>query len=73
MSNPGIPETSEIEHAESDRRVAADALAAAESAMAETDRAAKISLEALSSAREACARAEERAESARRETFSLKG
>jgi chromosome segregation protein len=57
---------SEIEHAENDRRVAADALAAAESAMAETDRAAKISLEALSSAREACARAEERAESARR-------
>jgi chromosome segregation protein len=56
----------EIEHAENDRRVAADALAAAESAMAETDRAAKISLEALSSAREACARAEERAESARR-------
>ncbi len=57
---------SEIEHAENDRRVAADALAAAETAMAETDRAAKISLEALSSAREACARAEERAESARR-------
>jgi chromosome segregation protein len=56
----------EVEHAENDRRVAADALAAAESAMAETDRAAKISLEALSSAREACARAEERAESARR-------
>jgi chromosome segregation protein len=57
---------SEIEHAENDRRVAADALAAAETAMADTDRAAKISLEALSSAREACARAEERAESARR-------
>ncbi len=57
---------SQIEHAEHDRRVAADALAAAETAMAETDRAAKISLEALSSAREACARAEERAESARR-------
>jgi chromosome segregation protein len=57
---------SEIEHAENDRRVAADALAAAEIAMAETDRAAKVSLEALSSAREACARAEERAESARR-------
>ena len=57
---------SEIEHAESDRRVAADALAAAETAMAETDRAAKASLEALSSAREACARAEERMEGARR-------
>ena len=51
---------SEIERAESARRVAADALAAAETAMAETDRAAKASLEALSSAREACARAEER-------------
>ena len=46
--------------------VAADALAAAENVMAETDRAAKISLEALSSAREACARAEERMEGARR-------
>jgi chromosome segregation protein len=57
---------SEIESAEQNRQLAADALAAAESAMAETDRAAKISLEALSSAREACARAEERMESARR-------
>jgi chromosome segregation protein len=56
----------EIEHAESDRRVAADALAMAEAAMAETDRAAKISLEALSSAREATARAEERMEGTRR-------
>ncbi|MFL6792986.1 MAG: chromosome segregation protein SMC, partial [Bradyrhizobium sp.] len=57
---------SEIEHAENDRRVAADALAAAETAMAETDRAAKASLEALSSAREACARAEERMEGTKR-------
>lgn len=57
---------SEIEFAENDRRVAADALAAAELAMAETDRAAKASLEALSSAREATARAEERMEGARR-------
>ncbi len=56
----------EIEAAESGRRVAADALAAAESAMAETDRAAKASLEALSSAREACARAEERMQGTRR-------
>jgi chromosome segregation protein len=56
----------EIEHAESDRRVAADALAMAETAMAETDRAAKISLEALSSSREATARAEERMEGTRR-------
>jgi chromosome segregation protein len=57
---------SEIESAESARRVAADALAAAESVMAETDREAKASLEALSSAREACARAEERMEGTRR-------
>jgi chromosome segregation protein len=56
----------EIEHAENDRRLAADALAAAESAMAETDRAAKSSLEALSGAREACARAEERMDGAKR-------
>src|SRR6202048_1594727 len=57
---------SEIEAAESGRRVAADALAAAESLMAETDRAAKISLEALSGAREATARAEERMDGAKR-------
>jgi chromosome segregation protein len=57
---------SEIETAESARRVAADALAAAENLMAETDRDAKISLEALSSAREATARAEERMDGARR-------
>jgi len=57
---------SEIEFAENDRRAAADALAAAETAMAETDRAAKASLEALSFAREATARAEERMEGSRR-------
>jgi chromosome segregation protein len=57
---------SEIEAAESARRLAADALAAAENLMAETDRAAKASLEALSSAREACARAEERMDGAKR-------
>jgi chromosome segregation protein len=56
----------EIESAENSRRVAADALASAENVMAETDRAAKISLEALSAAREATARAEERMEGARR-------
>ncbi|RJF77723.1 chromosome segregation protein SMC [Rhodopseudomonas palustris] len=56
----------EIEYAEADRRNAADALAEAEAAMADTDRAAKSSLEQLSSAREACARAEERMEAARR-------
>jgi chromosome segregation protein len=57
---------SEIEFAENDRRAGADALAAAETAMAETDRAAKTSLEALSTAREASARAEERMDGARR-------
>ena len=57
---------SEIEHAEKDRRDAADALAAAEAAMAETDRVAKLTLEALSAAREATARAEERMEGAKR-------
>jgi chromosome segregation protein len=57
---------SEIEFAENDRRVAADALAAAETAMAETDRAAKAALEAFSSAREATARAEERMEGTKR-------
>jgi chromosome segregation protein len=57
---------SEIEYAENDRRTAADALAAAETAMADTDRTAKVSLEALSSAREATARAEERMEGTRR-------
>ncbi|WP_028346964.1 chromosome segregation protein SMC [Bradyrhizobium murdochi] len=56
----------EIESAEGGRRIAADALAAAESLMAETDRAAKASLEALSSSREACARAEERMEGTKR-------
>ncbi len=57
---------SEIEHAESDRRMAADALATAETAMAETDRVARASLDALSASREACARSEERMEGTRR-------
>jgi chromosome segregation protein len=56
----------EIGFAEKDRQAAADALAAAETLMAETDRAAKISLEALSSAREATARAEERMDGTKR-------
>jgi chromosome segregation protein len=57
---------SEIQYAENDRRTAADALAAAESLMAETDRAARLSAEALSASREACARAEERMEGTKR-------
>ena len=62
---------SEIESAENARRVAADALATAENVMAETDRAAKISLEALSNAREACGRAEERMDAARRRLVDI--
>ena len=61
----------EIEAAENARRVAADALATAENMMAETDRAAKISLEALSAAREACARAEERMDGAKRRLIDI--
>jgi chromosome segregation protein len=62
---------SQIESAEHARQVAADALASAENVMAETDRAAKISLEALSSARESCARAEERMEGAKRRLLDI--
>jgi chromosome segregation protein len=57
---------SEIEIAENERRTAADALAAAETLMAETDREARASLEALSAAREATARAEERMDGTKR-------
>ncbi len=56
----------EIETAEGGRRTAADALAAAETLMAETDKAARASLEALSTAREACARSEERMDGTKR-------
>ncbi|MBI3699345.1 MAG: chromosome segregation protein SMC [Afipia sp.] len=56
----------EIETAEGNRKQAADALAAAETAMAETDKAARASLDALSAAREACARSEERMEGTKR-------
>ncbi|UTD25841.1 chromosome segregation protein SMC [Bradyrhizobium sp. WD16] len=56
----------EIAIAEEQRRNAADALANAENLMAETDRAARMTLEALSAAREATARAEERLEGTRR-------
>ncbi|KIZ47221.1 chromosome segregation SMC family protein, partial [Rhodopseudomonas palustris] len=57
---------SEIEYAQTDRRDAAEALAVAELAMQDTDRTAKVSLEALSNAREACARSEERMQAAKR-------
>ncbi len=57
---------SEIQTAETARQTAADALATAETAMAETDRGARASLDALSSAREARARAEERMDGTKR-------
>ncbi|MES2750467.1 MAG: AAA family ATPase, partial [Pseudomonadota bacterium] len=57
---------SEIETAEAARRAAADALAEAETLMAATDREARASLDALSAAREACARSEERMDGTKR-------
>ena len=51
---------SEIENAEQKRRSAADRLAEAESAQAAADRDARAALEAMGSAREEAARAEER-------------
>jgi chromosome segregation protein len=56
----------EVEHAEAARRTAADALAIAESALAEADKAARAALEAVGEARTEAARAEERLEGARR-------
>ncbi|MEW6768919.1 MAG: chromosome segregation protein SMC [Pseudomonadota bacterium] len=56
----------EIETAEAGRKTAADALAQAETLMAETDKAARTSLDALSASREACARSEERMDGTRR-------
>jgi chromosome segregation protein len=52
----------EIETAEAARRAAADRLAEGESGVAEADRNARAALEAMSSAREQAARAEERFE-----------
>jgi chromosome segregation protein len=56
----------EIEAAENARRARADALAAAEARLAAADRAARTALEAVGSAREEAARAEERFEGAKR-------
>ena len=56
----------EIETAERGRQTAADALASAETLMAETDKAARASLDALSASREACARSEERMDGTKR-------
>jgi chromosome segregation protein len=57
---------SEIETAETARRAAADQLAAGENALAEADRAARAALEAMGTAREEAARAEERFEGGKR-------
>ncbi len=57
---------SEIETAEGNRRAAADRLAEAETRLAEADRDARTALEAMSTAREDAARAEERYEGGKR-------
>ena len=57
---------SEIETAEGNRRAAADRLAEAENKLAEADRDARAALEAMSTAREDAARAEERYEGGKR-------
>jgi chromosome segregation protein len=56
----------EIERAETARRAAADELATGEKALADADRAVRLALEAMGSAREDLARAEERHEGAKR-------
>jgi chromosome segregation protein len=56
----------EIESAQAARREAADHLTAGETAQAEADRAARAALDAMGSAREDAARAEERFEGAKR-------
>ena len=61
----------EIETAEGNRRAAADRLAEAETRLAEADRDARAALEAMSSAREAAARAEERFDGGKRRLAEL--
>ncbi len=61
----------EIETAEADRRAAADRLAESETKLAEADRDARTALEAMSSAREAAARAEERFDGGKRRLAEL--
>ncbi|MDQ2079637.1 chromosome segregation protein SMC [Xanthobacteraceae bacterium Astr-EGSB] len=56
----------EIANAEAERRAAADTLASGENALADADRAARVALEAMGTAREDAARAEERFESSKR-------
>jgi chromosome segregation protein len=57
---------SQVDAAEAERRAAADRLQDAENALAEADRAARAALEAMGTAREEAARAEERFEGAKR-------
>ncbi len=61
----------EISAAEAARRQAADRLAGGERTLATADQAARATLEALSKAREACARAEERHQAVRRRLVDL--
>ncbi|HMA74631.1 MAG TPA: chromosome segregation SMC family protein [Xanthobacteraceae bacterium] len=61
----------EIEAAETARREAADRLAEGENMLATADRIARAALEALSAARETCARAEERHEALKRRLADL--
>jgi len=56
----------EITSAESERRAVADTLASGENALANADRAARAALEAMGTAREDAARAEERFEGSKR-------
>src|SRR5262249_61967856 len=56
----------EMEGAKGGRRAAADQLAEGENALAEADRAARAALEAMGTAREEAARAEERFEGGKR-------
>jgi len=62
---------SELAEAEAKAKAAGDARAAAETALTETDRAARAALEAMSSARELRAAAEERLEAAKRRRQEL--
>ncbi len=61
----------ELEEAERGMKQASDERALGETALADADRAARVSLEAMSSAREARAANEERAEAARRRRLEL--
>ncbi|MGA7787507.1 MAG: AAA family ATPase, partial [Xanthobacteraceae bacterium] len=61
----------EIETATADRRAAADRLAAAETTLAEADKAARLALEAVGEARAEAARSEERHDGAKRRLLDV--